>query len=141
MHASTPIIQKGITDTSTAATPLGMNCCAHTRQPLPKPIISKPSTACPPHESREGSLMPRTRSMSASTTPAMKCRGPAIAKGGMLSRATRVARNVVPHDTHTAIHAQYARASCVGDESDAGFKVSEEQASVSERAGPGQWEA
>jgi len=38
--------------------------------------------------------------------------------------ATRVARNVVPHDTHTATHAQYARLSCRGDESDAGIKVS-----------------
>ena len=45
MNASTPIIQNGITDTSTAATPLGTNCCAHTRQPLPKPIINKPSSA------------------------------------------------------------------------------------------------
>jgi len=41
--------------------------------------------------------------------------------------ATRVARNVVPHDTHTAIHAQYARLSCRGDESDAGIKVSGEE--------------
>ena len=39
--------------------------------------------------------------------------------------ATRVARNVVPHDTHTAIHAQYARLSCRGDESDARIKASE----------------
>jgi hypothetical protein len=43
----------------------------------------------------------------------------------MLSMATRVARNVVPHERHTAIHAQYARLSCRGDESDAGIKVSE----------------
>ena len=43
----------------------------------------------------------------------------------MLSMATRVARNVVPHDTHTATQAQYARAICLGDESDAGIKVSE----------------
>ena len=51
----------------------------------------------------------------------MKCRDPAMANGGMLSMATRVARNVVPHDTHTAIQAQYARRSCLGDESDAGL--------------------
>ena len=65
--------------------------------------------------------MPRVRRMSARTMPAMKCRGPAIANGGMLSMATRVARNVVPHEMHTAIQAQYARRSCLGDESDAGF--------------------
>jgi hypothetical protein len=41
--------------------------------------------------------------------------------------ATRVARYVVPHDRHTAIHAQYARLSCRGDESDAAIKVSEEE--------------
>ena len=35
--------------------------------------------------------------------------------------ATRVARNVVPHEMQTAIQAQYARRSCLGDESDAGF--------------------
>ena len=51
----------------------------------------------------------------------MKCRDPAIANGGMLSMATRVARKVVPHDRHTASHAQYARRSCLGDESDAGL--------------------
>ena len=39
----------------------------------------------------------------------------------MLSMATRVARNVVPQDTHTANHAQYARLNCLGEESDAGF--------------------
>ena len=44
----------------------------------------------------------------------------------MLSIATRVARNVVPHETHTAIQAQYARLSCLGEESDAGLKVSAE---------------
>lgn len=44
-----------------------------------------------------------------------------MANGGMLSMATRVARNVVPHDTHTANQAQYARRSCLGDESDAGL--------------------
>ena len=44
-----------------------------------------------------------------------------MANGGMLSMATRVARNVVPHDTHTASHAQYACRSCLGDESDAGL--------------------
>ena len=33
--------------------------------------------------------------------------------------ATRVARNVVPHDTHTATHAQYARLSCLEEGSDA----------------------
>ena len=49
----------------------------------------------------------------------------------MLSRATRVARNVVPHDTHTAIHAQYARLSCRGDESDAGIKVSKSEEACS----------
>jgi hypothetical protein len=57
----------------------------------------------------------------------MKCRDPAIANGGMLSMATRVARNVVPHETHTVIHAQYARVSCLGEESDAGINVSEEE--------------
>lgn len=53
--------------------------------------------------------------------------------------ATRVARKVVPHETHTAIHAQYARLSCLGDESDAGLKVSREEESGSEKetaAGP-----
>jgi hypothetical protein len=39
--------------------------------------------------------------------------------------ATRVARYVVPHETHTATQAQYARLNCLGDESDAGIKVSE----------------
>ena len=65
--------------------------------------------------------MPRRRRIAASTTPAIKCRGPAMANGGMLSMATRVARNVVPHDTHTASQAQYARRSCLGDESNAGL--------------------
>jgi hypothetical protein len=65
--------------------------------------------------------MPRSRRTIARMMPAMKCREPAIANGGMLSIATRVARNVVPHDRHTVIHAQYARLSCLGDESDAGI--------------------
>jgi hypothetical protein len=57
--------------------------------------------------------------MIATTTPAITCRGPAIANGGMLSIATRVARYVVPQETQTAIQAQYARWSCreeLGDE-------------------------
>ena len=62
--------------------------------------------------------------------PATKCRDPAIAKGGMLSIATRVARNVVPHETHTATQAQYARRSCLGDVSDAGVNASEEAIAV-----------
>src|SRR5688572_3314284 len=123
MKASTPIIQNGITDTSTAVTPLGTNCCAHTRQPLPKPIINKPSSACPPHGSRGGSLMPRILRISARPIPAMTWRGPAIANGGMLSIATRVARYVVPHEMHTAIQAQYARRSCLGEESEAAINV------------------
>jgi hypothetical protein len=45
----------------------------------------------------------------------------------MLSMATRVARYVVPHDTHTATQAQYARRSCLGEESDAGFNAAEEE--------------
>ena len=61
--------------------------------------------------------MPRIRRTSAMTMPAMTCRGPAMANGGMLSIATRVARYVVPQDTHTATHAQYARRSCLGEES------------------------
>src|SRR5918995_3351573 len=133
MRASTPIIQNGITDTSTAVTPLGTNCCAHTRQPLPKPIINKPSSACPPHDSRGGRLMPRILRNSASTIPAMTWRGPAIANGGMLSMATRVARYVVPHEMHTAIQAQYARRSCLGEESEAeinGRTIQENQGRV-----------
>ena len=82
----------------TAATPLGTNCCAHTRQPLPMPIIRTPSSACPRHESLGGSPMPRIRRTSARMRPATKWRDPAIANGGMLSIATRVARKVVPQD-------------------------------------------
>ena len=51
-------------------------------------------------------------------TPATTCRGPDIANGGMLSIATRVARNVVPHETHTASQAQYARRIWLGEVSD-----------------------
>jgi hypothetical protein len=47
--------------------------------------------------------------------PATKWREPAIAKGGMLSMATRVARYVVPHEMHTATQAQYARSFCLGE--------------------------
>ena len=45
ISASTPVIQKGLDATTTAAMPLGTHCSAQITPPLPRQIMRNPSSA------------------------------------------------------------------------------------------------
>ena len=106
--ASRPVIQNGEAATMTAATPLGTHCSAQMTPPLPRPIIRKPINAKRGQCAGAGRRSPRARRMAASRTPAPVYRIAPMSAGGMVSRATRMARYVTPQNTQTASHATYA---------------------------------
>ena len=90
--ASMPVIQNGEVAMSTAVSPLGTVCSAHTTPPLPKPMSSVPSTARYGHSRGPGSRSPRAARIAASIDPAITYRIPPISSGGIDSRAIRIAR-------------------------------------------------
>ena len=100
-----PTIQKGDAATSTAVNPLGTVCSAQTTAPLPTPTRRVPTIASVGHDDTAGSRSPRAVRIASSSEPAAIQRQAGMSSGGMVSRAIRMARYVVPQTRHTTTHA------------------------------------
>jgi len=109
-----------LADTSTLAMPEATYCSAQTTAPLPITNRRNPERAITPHDRGEGSGCPVRRSAVIRIMPAAVNRSPPTNATGTDSRATRMARYVVPHTMQTTIQAAKASVRSRGVETTGG---------------------